>query len=362
MLTALGCRARQQRLFEELAARSLDGFVTGNHRTVYYFTGQLLPAESPCAFVAGDGKTALVAPQVEAGLAGEKRVVEVYSPQRAIGLPHADAAKLLCDLLPKGTLGVDRTASASSAVFGLEGTDASAMVLKLRRRKEPDEVDEIRASLRLCAVAYDAARRAIRPGVSELDVYLEMSAAVAREAGAPVPFPGDFACGDRSVKGGGPPTRRLVEAGDLYPLDLFPAPALYFGDTCRTFCAGEPRPEQRQGMELVLEALRLAESLVKPGVAARHVYAEVKRFLDDAPLTGRSFWHHLGHGIGLHGHEAPRLIAESDDVLEPGDVFTLEPGIYLPLLQGGIRQEDNYLVTERGIERLFDYPHGFLLS
>ncbi len=113
---------------------------------------------------------------------------------------------------------------------------------------------------------------------------------------------------------------------------------------------------QHDSWKLVCDALALGERLVRPGARGCDVYREIKAFLDDADLTGKSFWHHAGHGIGLHGHEAPRIIANTDDVLEPGDVFTLEPGVYTNANQGGIRLENNYLVTADGIEKLFDYP------
>jgi Xaa-Pro aminopeptidase len=103
----------------------------------------------------------------------------------------------------------------------------------------------------------------------------------------------------------------------------------------------------------VLRALKLGESMIKPGARARDVYAAVKELLDAEPIAEASFWHHLGHGIGFHGHEAPRLIPGSDDVFEPGDVFTLEPGVYTKRLQGGIRLENNYLVGDQGLENLF---------
>jgi Xaa-Pro aminopeptidase len=343
-----------------MAGRRLDLFVTGNYRTVYYFTGRLPPPDAPCAFLAwADGRTALVAPSGNLALADQKREVAVYAPERAVSLPHRDAAAMVEDLLagrPALRVGLDRTSVESPAVRDVSGEDASELVLHLRRRKEADEVNEIRASLRLCAAAYDAARQAIHPGETELGVYLAMHAAIAQVYGGPVPFPGDFACGLRSVRGGGPPTNRILTKGDLFPLDLFPAPALYFGDTCRTFCVGEPTAIQHDSWKRVCDALSLGERLVRPAARGADIYRDIKAFLDDAELTEKSFWHHAGHGIGLHGHEAPRIIANTDDALEPGDVFTLEPGVYTNANQGGIRLENNYLVTESGIEKLFDYP------
>jgi Xaa-Pro dipeptidase len=366
LLTPDGCRARQQRLLAAMAEQRFDLFVTANYRTVYYFTGQLTTADAPCAFLAwSDGRTALIAPSIDVALADEKRQVAVYTPERAIALPHQDANVLVNDLLttrPASRVALDRTSTESPAIRGLTGEDASNLVLKLRRRKEADEVEEIRTSLRLCEVAYDAAREVIRPGETEIGVYLAMNAAIVQAYGAPVLFPGDFACGERSIRGGGPPTNRVLTEGDLFPLDLFPAPALYFGDTCRTFCVGEPRKEQLQSWELDCDALALGESLIKPGAAGQDVYRAIKRFLDDAEITEKSFWHHAGHGIGLHGQEAPRIIQYTDDLLEPGDVFTLEPGVYTKANQGGIRLENNYLVTQDGIVKLFDYPLALATS
>ena len=74
------------------------------------------------------------------------------------------------------------------------------------------------------------------------------------------------------------------------------------------------------------------------------------------PDFGSSFWHHAGHGVGIHGHEAPRLIPGSDDVIEPGDVIAVEPALYAEQLRGGIRLENTYFVHESKMERLFDYP------
>ena len=132
-------------------------------------------------------------------------------------------------------------------------------------------------------------------------------------------------------------------------MDLFPAPAYYAGDTCRTFAVGDPSDLQHRAWERVCTAVRAAERLI-PGVRARDVYTEVKALLDE------SFWHHVGHGIGFRGHEAPRIIPGSDDIIETGDVVAIEPGIYSAALRGGIRLEDNYVVQENGLENLFDYP------
>lgn len=326
-----------------------DIFVTGDYRTAYYLSGTLATADTPIAFLLhADGRH-------------QALTAETYSIEQVIDRPVEDLAGKLNDVLSgsaASTAGVERSATAAlldNAVHNRVPSveDASQTVLQLRRRKDDDEVEEIRSSLRLCAAAYGVARGAVVPGASELDVFYALNRAVSRTAGTIVPFPGDFASGERAIRRGGPPTSRVLERHDLYPLDLFPAPALYFGDTCRTFAAGGATDEQLRAHEIVRAALRVGESLVKPGVRVREVYKAVKEFLDSEPLTERSFWHHLGHGIGFHGHEAPRIIPGSDEIFQVGDVFTLEPGVYTKRLQGGIRLEDNYLLTETGLENLF---------
>ena len=357
VVSRAGCEARQRRLLELMAEYRLDRFVTSNYRTAYYLTGSLAAAENPVAFaLEADGRSVLVTSAKGEALADRVIPVETYSIRRVVDHAWHDAAALFFDALPgTDTVGVER--SATGVMFGqVDAVDATDLILRLRKKKEADEVAEIRESLRLIVAAYDAARATIRPGLTELDVFNAMQAAVVQAAGTFVHLNGDFAVGERGLAGGGMPTRRVIEEGDLYPLDLFPAPHLYFGDTCRTFVAGTPRALQVRAQETVCAAITLAEKMIRPGVRARDVYGAVKEFLDSHEFTEKSFWHHAGHGIGHYGHECPRIIPGSDDVFEVGDVITLEPGIYTKSIGGGIRIEDNYLVTESGLENLFEYP------
>lgn len=357
MLTLEGCRARQQRMLAAMTQQGWDLFVTGDRHTAYYFSGSLAPAESPIWFaLQSSGRSVLVTPGNREGVcADEIRPLELYSAHRTIAHPYHDALELLRD-----ALGVNYHRVASdglgSPAFLSATSDATDTILRVRKRKDDDEIAEIREALRYCAIAYDAARNVIAPGLTEIDVYNAMNLAVIRAAGTVIQFRGDFACGERGITQGGPPTAREILAGDLYILDIFPAPALYFGDTCRTFAVSEPTDAQMEAWKLVRQAIALAEGMIRPGVSAASVHVEVKRFLDSHEISEKSFWHHTGHGIGHRGHEAPRIIAESNDVFEAGDVITIEPGVYAKALQGGIRLEDNYLVRDAGLENLFQYP------
>lgn len=353
-----------------MEANSWDAFITADRRTTYYLTGFLSSADSVVLFILwSDGRTTLLSTATSTEYADETALLENYSIARCIDFPEHDAALALEAVLGKrGKRNVSRLALEKSYINVLfeeslrkvypqaQLFDASRVIVRLRKKKEEDEIAGVRQNLKYCSVAYSAAREAIRPGITEFDVYNAMQNAMVREAGTSVEFAGDFACGERGISGGGPPTSRKLQNGDLFILDIFPAANLYFADTCRTFIVGEPTALQYRAWELTLQAVRLGESLIKPGVRARDVYAEVKTFMDAPDFSEKSFWHHVGHGIGHRGHEAPRIIPGSDDVFEEGDVFTLEPGIYTKALQGGIRLEDNYVLRANGLEDLFEYP------
>lgn len=363
LLTRDGCLRRQQRLCTEIQSRNWDAFLTGHARTIYYLTGALLPIESPAVLVIRrDGQSLLISPSASALVVDEAVSVETYSPSRVIADPFLDAARLLTDRISRDrqrnwavessyTPGVFLTPLRSSSV-----SDAGPLLRSLRKCKENDEIAEIRRALEFNRIAYDAARASIQPGLTEIDVHDAMFDTVTKQVGHTVTLVGDFACGVRSVRGGGPPTTNQIQPGDLYILDLFPSCTFYAGDTCRAFAVGEPTQKQNDTWKLVADTLAMAETMVRPGLPARELYTAVRDKLATHPSYGASFWHHAGHGIGIHGHEAPRLIPESDDVIEVGDVIAMEPALYSEELRGGIRLENSYVVRESGAERLFNYP------
>ena len=109
----------------------------------------------------------------------------------------------------------------------------------------------------------------------------------------------------------------------------------------------------------MVEVFDLVEAEARPGASAQHLFQRAQEHLDRCPHG--VFNHHLGHGIGLFPHEAPHLNPHWDDTLEVGDVFTAEPGLYSPELRAGIRIENDYLITETGVERLTDFPRELKL-
>ena len=155
---------------------------------------------------------------------------------------------------------------------------------------------------------------------------------------------------------------------DIFPMDLS---TRYYSDMTRTFVKGEPSPETRKMYDAVLESQEVALGMIRAGVNGRDVHGNVSDVLhghgyktdkhdseEGKPLT-EGFFHGTGHGVGLEIHEAPR-VSTADEELIPGDVVTVEPGIYDPAV-GGVRIEDLVVVTEDGCRNLTEFPKEFVV-
>lgn len=173
---------------------------------------------------------------------------------------------------------------------------------------------------------------------------------------------------DPHERGSGP-----LRAGEAIILDIFPRDlsSRYFADMTRTFVKGEPSAELQRMYDAVLESQEAALAMIGPGVNGRDVHRKVadvlhergyKTNVHDAepgkPLR-EGFFHGTGHGVGLEIHEAPR-IAPVDEELIPGDIVSVEPGLYYPAV-GGVRIEDLVLVTDDGSRNLTRFPKEFVV-
>jgi Xaa-Pro aminopeptidase len=234
-------------------------------------------------------------------------------------------------------------------------TNLDPAIRPLRRTKEADEVSAIRRSLAAATAALVAAMSELRPGMTEFDAYRLVQRVAGEAAGTHVLIYGDFVSGPRCEKGGGPPSSRAIETGDLVLLDFSVVIDGYRGDFCNTFvCGGRPSPRQRELYEACVAAMQCGQKNLRPGVRCREVHAAVRHSFAERRLA-EYFPHHAGHGVGLGHPEAPFIVPESSETLAAGDVVTLEPGLYLPGI-AGMRYERNYLITPDGCESLSDHP------
>lgn len=369
MLTVAESEKRQQRLREIMADRRIDLAVVTDHRHVIYLTGRVSKVDQPSVLLLPvKGERVLIGPTSAHPAACDRELTyPTFSITVLVDDLAADAARLLDQAMREvpAPLRVFVEPSAMSARIAdvLRSTvaqstwvDLRPTMLELRRRKDPDEIECIRESIRVAEAGYAAARNTIAVGRTELDVHAAMYDAMVHELGSSFVFDGDFATGQRADKGGGPPTRRAIEPNDLYILDIFPRINGYACDLCRTFAVDKPTATQRDAWNLVHGTLDEVAKMIRPGVTGGEVRAEMERRLHAIDLARDSFFHHAGHGIGLQPHESPRMIVDCDHTFEIGNVFTLEPGIYGPHLQGGIRLEHNYLLGPSGPEQLDTFP------
>jgi Xaa-Pro aminopeptidase len=224
----------------------------------------------------------------------------------------------------------------------------------LRAVKSAAEVEAIRRAVGIAERAGAAVGRRLRAGVSEIDL-ARLCARRMEDLGASAPsFPVIAALDERASLPHAHPGGTLVGKRSALLLDWGATADRYRSDLTRVFAVSSIPSWLRRAHEAVLLAQSEAIAGAGPGVRARDVDAAAREVFERKGL-GRRFGHGVGHGLGLEVHEAPRLAPRSRDVLRPGMVVTIEPGVYLPG-RGGVRIEDDVLITEGGAEVLSRMP------
>jgi Xaa-Pro aminopeptidase len=254
--------------------------------------------------------------------------------------------------------GLERIACDRAAARGIlerPCLDLHPSIVGMRRHKEPDELAVLARAVEATEAGYAAVEARLEPGLTEVELFALFHQAAVVSAGEAI---GELGNDFRGGAPGGSPRPIPLEAGDLIPVDAGVVLRGYHADLCRTYAvSGQLSDAQRFAIDAVAGALAQAEARIAPGVSCKDVFTEVHARLDGR--RGFSFSHHLGHGIGLATHEAPRLDPGWNDVFEVGDVFTLEPGLYGPELRAGVRIEHDYVVTDAGLVRLSSpWPAG----
>ena len=366
MLDAGQARIRHRRLLDTLQRDRLDALVAGAAPHVYYLSAHRAHWLQQSALVLrADGRSTLVcANEPPRNVAADETVTYEANPlgtQRP-DQPAAVASAVVSALQAGGarSVGVDTSAVSSQVLLQFEGETSSVddALWQQRRRKDPDELALMKTAIACCEAMYRRARDVIEPGIPEIRVFGELHAVAVRTAGEPLSdlLGNDYACG---VPGGPARKDRPTAAGELYILDLGPAYRGYFSDNCRTISVDRrPTDAQLQAWETVTGVFPLIQRMARPGVRCRDVFAAVDGHYRSR--TGAGFPHHLGHGVGLAPHELPRLNPRWDDTLQQGEVFTVEPGLYGPHLGGGMRLENQYLVTADGVRNLTPFPLGLV--
>ena len=233
---------------------------------------------------------------------------------------------------------------------GAELVSTSRLVETLRLRKEPAEIELIARAAAIGDHVLDRLLPQLEPGASEKEIAQELSRTIMDAGAEAVSFPPIVAGGPRSALPHATPTDRALQPGDVVLFDLGARVEGYCSDITRTLTLGAPPDEFCARYRAVHEAQRAGIAAAKPGVSVAEVDQAARQVLGEAGF-GEQFSHSLGHGVGLEVHELPAVSARSAYVLEPGNVFTIEPGIYFEGW-GGLRLEDLFAMEESGPRQL----------
>jgi Xaa-Pro aminopeptidase len=236
----------------------------------------------------------------------------------------------------------------------IEILKTTGLVEQLRAIKDREEIAEIREAIRIAEDAYHRLRPTARPEQTEKQFADAMEHEMRSLGAKCASFPPIVAVGARAALPHARPTeKRLGEAG-YFLLDWGATGRLYKSDLTRMVATGKIPPKLERIYRLVFKAQAAAIAAIRPGASCHDVDQAARAIIDDAGY-GKNFGHGLGHGIGLAIHESPRMARGVQQPLEAGMVVTVEPGIYLPGW-GGVRIEDDVLVTRRGREVLTTLP------
>lgn len=238
----------------------------------------------------------------------------------------------------------------SQAFDGVELVPTSGVLEKLRMYKEASEVEIVRKAVKIADDAFQHILGYIKPGVSESDIALELEFFMRRQGASGIGFDIIVASGPRGALPHGRASEKLIQAGELVTLDFGAQFQGYNSDITRTVAVGEPSAKMKEIYDIVLKAQIAGVDALRPGITGKEADA-VTRDIITAAGYGDAYGHSAGHGLGMDVHELPNLSTVSPFVLEPGMLVTMEPGIYVSGL-GGVRIEDDVLITEEGHEVL----------
>jgi Xaa-Pro aminopeptidase len=228
----------------------------------------------------------------------------------------------------------------------------------LRAVKTDEEIGYLREALRMTDVAFQAAEARARIGMTEKEL-ADIVAEELRNAGSEgESFPTIVASGPNAAKPHHSPGERVLQEGEPIIIDMGALHKGYAGDLTRTIWFGEPSAELVTMYRNVQAAFDSAMAKAGPDITGVQLDAAARDVFTEQG-TGQYFVHSLGHGLGLRVHEAPSASFRSNDSLVPGNVVTIEPGLYVPG-EGGVRIEDVVLITEDGAENLTGAPKRVL--
>ncbi len=372
-LDPAACRQRRERLLSNLAenGHQLEAVVVSRPEHVYYLTGFLHDANNihnrapQYLIVDADGRASVVldgfardrgrvleASGCEALSAGWRAFDPLVPRTAKTALATANA------LTGFRRVGIESAHLPAIAAAGLaDPVDIEPVITKMRRRKDPDELNVIRAAIGVGERFHAASRELARAGVREIDLYAEIVAEATKTAEQPLVMMCDFRAGPH-MRQGGAATERVIEPGDNLLLDIYPYMNGYRCDITNTInIGGKPTARQEEAMAAAIAGMRASEAIARPGATAHEIYEAQTDAIAEFDPQWKQMQGHAGHSLGLEHPEAPDFQAGNMETLTEGDVITFEPHVFGDPFQG-CRIEHNYLVTADGLKCLSSHEIG----
>lgn len=366
---------RRERLARHLQEEQLDALLISHPVNVSYLTG--FSGDSSYLLLGKQQSKLISDGRFTEQIAEECSGLDTYIRPSGELLPAA-VAKVLTQ---SGLRGVGFE-SAHLSVAEFEGYRELAKTIdwkpgrdrveQLRQVKDAGELAEIREAIAIAEKAFGMFKAMLRPEDSEKTLHDAMEMYIRRAGGRCSSFPAIIAAGPRAALAHAPPSAATAGGHALLLVDWGASGRFYKSDLTRVLIPrnhsafSEPSQRQRETKTdaklekvyaTVLNAQQQAIQAIRPGVTGHDVDAAARKVIAEAGY-GDFFIHSVGHGLGMQVHEGPSLRANIKDVLQAGNVVTVEPGIYLPGW-GGIRIEDDIHVTEDGCEVLTHLPRDF---
>jgi Xaa-Pro dipeptidase len=364
-------KARVQRIFERMGTPA-DALVLLNsvepHLDMSFFYVFDVPSglfEGSCAVAFPDGRLHVLSSLLEEESAHQAAKsdpsVSVEAPktraerdqslQRLLGSAGTVALNY-AELTHEGFLTLEK------ALPSARWTDAAAAIRRARMVKDAEEIARLRQAAAIASKVAVEIPTLLRPGITELELAAEMEYRMVRAGASGRSFATITAFGAMGAEPHYAPGDRRLSPGSSMVCDFGALYRRYASDITRSFRFGPRDPELKAVHDKVLEAQEAALAVIRAGLPAKEAHLAAQRVIDASPWKGR-FIHGLGHSIGLAVHDGFGMNALIEDPLEAGMALTVEPGIYLPG-RGGVRIEDDIVVTENGYEFLTKAPREYI--
>jgi len=334
------------KLLSWMADEKADYFVVSRPSNMFYL-GLVENYEPPlsCIIISSDGKITGMASSLEANRAMDQfeYEVKIFSPYKYIDsfsrTMSGGVNMIIRDAVTKGDVNVSGTP-----------ITASSYIEDLRVNKEPDEINLIREAAKISSKVAEHLHDVIVPGKTEYEASLDINSLIHEYGGRGLAFETIVASGENSSHSHHVPSERKIKNGDVVICDFGARYGGYCSDITRTVFVGSVDDDMNDQGTLLTDLQSGARSRIKNGVKYSVIDDFVRDELNNYDLASK-YPHGLGHGVGIDVHEKPTLSSVSTDTAAEGHIFTIEPGVYIRKL-GGIRVEDDFILTENGVEKL----------